>query len=230
MATGPVRDAVRTYRTIIEAAADLIEQRGDAGVRIADVAESAKVSTGAIYHYFKTREHLVGLASIRALERIMLPHLEHLAELEQIAEGSFANFVEANRRYVELLHTPAARAGRLMRAQAVAFAVQDAEVREQLELLMRRYYEQAMVLARCSASCHWLRADLDLTAYCFAIDQLAFGMVSSDFEELPELRAHLRQIQLDLLLSFADPVLLAQYHEESTKAPGTTRRRAAAGR
>ncbi|HIH02889.1 MAG TPA: TetR/AcrR family transcriptional regulator [Methanoregulaceae archaeon] len=54
-------------RRIIEAAMDVIAERGSDRMRIDDVAQKLGVTKGAVYWYFKTKEELVGavLAKIR---------------------------------------------------------------------------------------------------------------------------------------------------------------------
>ena len=47
-------------RRIIEAAMDVIAERGSDGMRIDDVAQKLGVTKGAVYWYFKTKEELIG--------------------------------------------------------------------------------------------------------------------------------------------------------------------------
>lgn len=47
-------------RRIIEAAMDVIAERGSDGMRIDDVARKLGVTKGAVYWYFKTKEELIG--------------------------------------------------------------------------------------------------------------------------------------------------------------------------
>ena len=47
-------------RRIVEAAMEVIAERGIEGMRIDDVAKRLGVTKGAIYWYFKTRENLIG--------------------------------------------------------------------------------------------------------------------------------------------------------------------------
>jgi AcrR family transcriptional regulator len=60
--------AEETRGRILEAAAELISQEGIDEVRIARVANRARVSTALVHHYFSTREELLADALLLAFE------------------------------------------------------------------------------------------------------------------------------------------------------------------
>lgn len=60
--------AEQTRERILEAAADLISQEGIDDVRIARVANRARVSTALVHHYFSTREELLTDALMLAFD------------------------------------------------------------------------------------------------------------------------------------------------------------------
>lgn len=67
-ATSEVRVVERnTRQAIIEAAHQLLVERGNAGVKVRSVAMRVGVTTGALYGYFNTREDLVSAAYAHAL-------------------------------------------------------------------------------------------------------------------------------------------------------------------
>ncbi|PBC35341.1 TetR family transcriptional regulator [Rhodococcus sp. ACS1] len=51
--------AVRTRRRILEAAAEVLAEKGFAGTRLIDIAEVAEVQAPAIYYYYESREALI---------------------------------------------------------------------------------------------------------------------------------------------------------------------------
>lgn len=63
-----IRDAERTRRALLEAAARLITARG-AGVSMADIAEEAGVTKGGLTHHFTSRAELVAALVAHVVER-----------------------------------------------------------------------------------------------------------------------------------------------------------------
>jgi AcrR family transcriptional regulator len=58
-----------TIRRAIEVAADIIEQRGEDGVRLQDVVDSSGVSAGSLTHHFGSREGLIAAALMESYDR-----------------------------------------------------------------------------------------------------------------------------------------------------------------
>lgn len=75
---GPWRHA--TYQRIVEATIDAIEAKGEAGVRLVEVAEVAEVSKTLIYHYFGDREGLIAAAEAARYLRMVTPGIEQAAK------------------------------------------------------------------------------------------------------------------------------------------------------
>lgn len=76
-----VRDAERTRRALIDAAARLITTRG-AGVSLADVAGEAGVTKGGLTHHFKSRDELFEALVAHVIERTWDEVLAHVDTAE----------------------------------------------------------------------------------------------------------------------------------------------------
>jgi AcrR family transcriptional regulator len=59
-----------TARRIQEVAAGLFAARGYADVRLAEVAQSAQVTRGAVYHHFRDKQHLFEAVAEAAQQRV----------------------------------------------------------------------------------------------------------------------------------------------------------------
>lgn len=68
-------DAEKTRRVLIDTAIDLFNQNGFAKTRLADIANTAGLTRGAIYHHFKNKEEV-----FKAI------HEEHHDEINKIIE------------------------------------------------------------------------------------------------------------------------------------------------
>lgn len=109
------KKSARTRMRILDAAAQVLSDKGFAGMRLTDVAEVAQVQAPAIYYYFASREGLieevmwVGLADMRefllralqaapddatALDRILVAveaHLRHELEISHYTTAAIRN-------------------------------------------------------------------------------------------------------------------------------------------
>lgn len=57
--TGELADMPEAAQAILVAAREIIDQHGENGLRVTDVAERAGVAVGLLYHYFKDRVALI---------------------------------------------------------------------------------------------------------------------------------------------------------------------------
>jgi len=73
----------RTDEVILDYVVDVINEHGEAAVRIADVARETGTSTSSIYHFFTSREELIAAAEIERYSR-------ELAEFTNWTEPQFA--------------------------------------------------------------------------------------------------------------------------------------------
>jgi AcrR family transcriptional regulator len=74
----PIQDAVPdsvVRERILDVAAKLFAEHGYEAVSLRQICETARVSKGAIYHYFSSKEELLGAIVISSLEHL----LDHLA-------------------------------------------------------------------------------------------------------------------------------------------------------
>jgi AcrR family transcriptional regulator len=72
--------------TVVDAAADVVEREGFAGLTMRKVAARLGVGVMTLYGYVRTREELVAAMIDRYLAELAVPHVEHLEWQEQVAE------------------------------------------------------------------------------------------------------------------------------------------------
>lgn len=80
---------------LIETAARLIDQRGDAGLGVRDIAREAKVADGVLYNYFEDKEDLLARALLVHVGAVMhaLPPLA--APGAGTVAGNLASFIDS---------------------------------------------------------------------------------------------------------------------------------------
>lgn len=72
-------DAAETARRVLAVATDLFAERGYAGVALDDVARAARVTRGAVYHHYGSKEGLF-LAVADGLQAAVAAHLVGVAD------------------------------------------------------------------------------------------------------------------------------------------------------
>jgi len=98
-----------TRRSILDAARDLVSERGFAAVQMTEVAKKAGVATGTLYRYFSSKEALCR----QVFREVSAREMGMLAE---IASGD----EPAGKRLVQVLRT---FAGRAVRGRRLAYAL-----------------------------------------------------------------------------------------------------------
>lgn len=98
--------SARTRQRLLDAAAEVLGEKGFAGTRLVDIADRAQVQAPAIYYYFPSREDLIeevmhaGAAAMRAHLQRTLDALDRAGPMERITAA-----VEAHLRVeLELSH------------------------------------------------------------------------------------------------------------------------------
>ena len=69
----------RTERAIVDQTIEIIEQRGEAAVRVQDLAAETGVAVSSIYYFFKDREGLIAAAQVERYSRSLI---ETMAQFE----------------------------------------------------------------------------------------------------------------------------------------------------
>ena len=88
-----------TRARLVKAAKEIFERDGFFDARISDIAKRAKVSYGAFYHYFDTKEQLFREVASAQEKRLSAPPDE--TDAPRSADTPEASIREANRRYLE---------------------------------------------------------------------------------------------------------------------------------
>lgn len=126
-----VPDAVVRER-ILAVGARLFSEHGYEAVTLRQICEAARVSKGAIYHYFASKEDLLAAIVISSLEQL-LEHMARNAQAGRTAGDRLRGFIVSQAEFFEE-HTAGFRV-----AMARFATVGDAAARGQIEALRRAY-------------------------------------------------------------------------------------------
>jgi AcrR family transcriptional regulator len=89
----------QTRARLVKAAKDIFERDGMFDARISDIAKRAKLSYGAFYHYFDTKEQIFREVAAAQERRLSAPPDE--TDLARSGSSTEDNIRDANRRYLQ---------------------------------------------------------------------------------------------------------------------------------
>ena len=152
-----------TRSLLIAAAVEIIDQSGEDGLRLQQVAEMVGVSEPSVYHFFKNRTALVEAAQIVRYRRSYFEVLLPFAAAVSLADTR-DEFEKAVRKVLALSFDPARNDMRLTRVSVMGRA-QSSEVIAQavVEINAEVVSELARVLTDAQAK-GWVNKNLDVMA------------------------------------------------------------------
>lgn len=152
-----------TAERLVEAAVEVIERRGDAGIRVRDVAEVAGVTYSAVQFHFGGRDGLIDAAYLELYRRDLLGPIADAARAFAAASTA-SEFTDAVRSVVTALLVPERIDNRRRRAQAIGAAVTRPSLASALTDLHNDYFARLAELLEGPRSRGWMRTDLDVRA------------------------------------------------------------------
>lgn len=129
-----VSDVHSTMQRLLEAAIEVIDQRGEAGLKVDEIAEMAGITKPPLYHYFGDREGLVIAAQAERFRRSLRHGLDaglqlaractHRGEFEILIQGALTHFadpaaVERRRVRIDVLGSAVSRPALLAEVNGV---------------------------------------------------------------------------------------------------------------
>ena len=171
-----------TKERVLAAAMELIAERGEAHLRLADVAERAGLSIGAVQHHFRNREGLVAHAqSQRFVEpaRAVITAIRELfdnagtADEVRVALNAVTRAVVERGRAVQ----------RMDRLSSLSAAHGRPDVYASMQAEVSRLTEEFADAIRSLQTKGFVRRDVDATAVSVFVQSYALGMVIADLVE-----------------------------------------------
>jgi AcrR family transcriptional regulator len=176
-----VEQAADTRRRIIDAAAQLAASSGDEAVRILDVASTAQVSTGALYHHFANREDLLAAVHLERYRGSMpadLAFMDSLVDIAADARALRAGLLELTR----VVNRSDRSVVRRNRAATIGLSLHQPAVAAALAVEQRHTTEtMAAALGRAQAR-GFLHPSVDPTAAALMFQAIALGLVLADVD------------------------------------------------
>ena len=187
---------------MLQSAAELIAELGEAHVRLVDVADRSGLSIGAIQHYFRSRDRLVAEAR---LQRFVGPARADVQAIDAMLDSARSvDEVRAALRAITRAVVDRSRTlQRMDRLSSLSAAHGRPDVYEAVQAQVSELSEQFAASIRGLQARGLLRGDVDPMALAVFVQAYALGMVIADLVE-PAVPAESLAAVVDL---FMDAVL-----------------------
>jgi AcrR family transcriptional regulator len=166
---------------ILRVAIEIIDEHGEAALRMADVAERAGVAIALISHHFMSREGLITEAQMARFRR--QPFLDNVRiEAGVMATRDLAAFRAGMRALTDEVVGSARAAFRMERVTVIAASFGRHDLTERLRQATGEITEGLERVIALAQRVGFVRADLDSRAVALAVQAYAIGLVIADLD------------------------------------------------
>ena len=160
---------------------ELIDEKGEAGLRVVEVAARAKVSPGSIYNYFTNRDDLVVAVRLEQYLAAVGTDVERMAEVVRQADSPAA--MVSLMREVSRAASSADRAElRWRRAEIIGTAKHRPELAARLSESQHEVNQALAAIARLGQERGLFDPALDPTALAVFVQAFTFGLLLADID------------------------------------------------
>ena len=176
-----VPDGNETRGRLLDATIDVIATRGDAAVRLVEVAAAAGIKQASIYYFFPTREDLIVAAHRERYRRSVAEVLQSF-ESEIAAATSFEGFRDGAIRALEFAFADERREARLVRLALLTKALTNDELRREVtDAVYESHKALAEILERAQQA-GWIRRDVSALTLAVWVRSMIFGRLVLEFD------------------------------------------------
>lgn len=165
-----------TKQQILETAIEIIDEHGEAALRLQDIQDALGVSAPSIYHFFGSRE---GLVSAAHEERFVRSLLEFEGPTERLLLDCTTpeDIRAALSTMLRSIFDPERAHARMRRITAIAGTVGRPELAERFDQLARDHHRNLAASLEIARDRGLIRADLDLVAFATWMSGQILGRV-----------------------------------------------------
>ena len=182
-----IGDLMTSKERMLEAAIEVIEEHGEAGVRVDEIASMAKVAKPSLYHFFGNRDGLIAAAQAERYRKSLNIGLEEVLQ-RVMACSSADEFAELVRAWITTFSAHDAQHRRSVRLEVLGSSVSRPELRVAVENADERMNHQLAELGEIAKSRGWALQSPDLDPYDVAawLHGLWNGRYLAEITEDPE--------------------------------------------
>jgi AcrR family transcriptional regulator len=180
-------DELPARERILAAAVEIIDEKGEAALRLMDVAARAGITLSLITHYYGTRDNLVAQAHMVRFAGMYQQDTARIAELAASSEDG-ASFRAALAALTAEVVDRQRDDVRLRRVVSVGAAHGRPQLLEQIGDTAAQLIDAQEEVIRQAQDAGLMRTDLDARAIATFVHAYAFGMVVADLDTRPAAR------------------------------------------
>lgn len=192
---------VDTRTRLLEAAIEIIDSKGEVGLRVRDIAAAAGVTEPSIYHFFGSREGLIVAAQAHRYVHGQVSPLQTFAQAVYACRSK-KQFVETVKQVLTSVYeNPDSRTVRSARANVLGSAQTRPELAVQLaeaQKIANAILAEPLAFARDKG---WVRKGVDLHVLSSWILGQINGRVLVELESDPDVLQTWNEISIDAVLA-----------------------------
>jgi AcrR family transcriptional regulator len=181
---------------------EILDEGGEASLRLADVSRRSGVSIGSLYHHFESREGLIRAARERQFLQSLPTDADDVANLLATASTP-EQFAERLEQIIRTTQTPDRAANRLRRVELIGAAAARPELLEAISATQTMVLDVGEALAAAFKERGWLRDGIEPRALALFVQAITLGRVLGDLDQ----RGVDQEAWAQLLLSALDGML-----------------------
>jgi len=179
---GDARQRARGTRDrVIDVVLELLEEGGEAAVRIDEVRDRSGVSIGSIYHHFRDRDGLIAAAQVRRYARYAEAEIAALSDIVQRSRD-VAQFRRSIRHLTLHAGSEVRTAERWARVAVLGSTVGRPELEAEVRAIQTRLTDEFQARVSQGQARGFFRSDLDARAVALFVEAYSLGYVLNDLD------------------------------------------------
>lgn len=175
------RDPVATRRALLDATLSLLDERGESGTRVTEIARRAGTTTGAIYSHFRDRAELLAAAYVDKFRGEVANDIDALeAVLASATDAQSAS--EALLGFIIAPHDHVRRERRWQRIEALAATRRHLGLADQFAGLQHELDIRIVAVLERARDLGLIAAEVDLRSVAVLIQAVPLGLVITDLD------------------------------------------------
>lgn len=175
---------VETVDRALRVVVSILEQGGEASLRLADVSKRSGVSIGSLYHHFGSREGMIHAARARQFLQSMPRDGEAILQILETASTP-EEFVAQVEAIVRATQAPERMGSRMRRVELIGAAASRPDLFESLRDIQTTILDLGETVGEAFQARGWLQDGIDPRSMSLFIQAVTFGRVLGDLDRRP---------------------------------------------
>ncbi len=171
-----------TIERALTVVGEILDEGGEASLRLADVSRRSGVSIGSLYHHFESREGLIKAARERQFLDSLPTDADDIANLLATATTP-AEFVERLAVILREGFRPERAANRLRRVELIGAAASRPQLLESISATQTMVLDVGESLGTAFRDRGWLREGVEPRALALFVQAVTLGQVIGDLDQ-----------------------------------------------